>query len=782
MSKKRPNSAAAVAADRFRPGAFFLPGLVLFLFTALTTINAIKIPALLALIVTALALLGCMQQLRQRLTWIMAAVALFVVVNGISTLYSVSGQFALQDFLPIACAFCVFVLILAFEPGQKGLIGRRAGGMFAVSTALASLLSIDQLSTRFLSSPFLWLMNKFSTDYVDVGGVETGVRMVSIYRNPNIFAGCIGLGVLLSLGLAVTEERKGARRGYLACLALNALAFVLSFSMGASGAIVAAFIIYLILELPQRRARLLLTMLETLVLTVIAAFPIYLTAFDGWNGLNPVPLVCAVLAAALLIVLDERLGRKLADVLSGHGKIFAVVVVALAALLAIYAFLSMTVTGGTTLNAGERLRRSAYPAAGTYSLAVQAGGDVSVTIESQNMQDTMMHTSSVLYEGSADGASFTVPEDSMVVYFNFSADQTTAIDSAQFQGEAGSGSVPLGYKLLPGFIANRMQGLRANQNAIQRLVFFQDGMKLFRQSPILGLGLGGFQNNVYSVQNFYYTTKYIHNHYIQALVDTGVVGFAAFVIMLLLPAAAVVRARVRREEEPLIAPLGAAMVFMAIHGGVEVVFSSSYFLPIALGVIAMISLCCGQPMALPCSPKAGKWAVRIAALPVLAYALLLGGNLFATRLIAQPTYANLSMAIAMDPFQRDDYMTSYVVNALTQEDVPDAVMTQAEKWAVKLEKVDSNSTPLYLAQAYFQQGETDKAYAMLEKYVDFVPTQETTWDDAFLLLFQYSDDSQESMDHILAFQQRMNDWNENHMGTITLSPQVQAALTVFTMD
>ena len=153
MSKKRPNSAAAVAADRFRPAAFFLPGLVLFLFTALTTINAIKIPALLALIVTALALLGCMQQLRQRLTWIVAAVALFVVVNGISTLYSVSGQFALQDFLPIACAFCVFVLILAFEPGQKGLIGRRAGGMFAVSTALASLLSIDQLSTRWLSSP-----------------------------------------------------------------------------------------------------------------------------------------------------------------------------------------------------------------------------------------------------------------------------------------------------------------------------------------------------------------------------------------------------------------------------------------------------------------------------------------------------------------------------------------------------------------------------------------------------------------------------------------------------
>ena len=87
---------------------------------------------------------------------------------------------------------------------------------------------------------------------------------------------------------------------------------------------------------------------------------------------------------------------------------------------------------------------------------MQAVGDVSVTIESQNMQDTMMHTSSVLYEGSADGASFTVPEDSMVVYFNFSADQTTALESAAYQGEAGSGSVPLGYKLLPGFIAGML--------------------------------------------------------------------------------------------------------------------------------------------------------------------------------------------------------------------------------------------------------------------------------------------------------------------------------------
>ena len=271
------------------------------------------------------------------------------------------------------------------------------------------------------------------------------------------------------------------------------------------------------------------------------------------------------------------------------------------ALLAIYAFLSMTVTGSTTLNAGERLRRSAYPAAGTYSLDVQAVGDVSVTIESQNMQDTMMHTSSVLYEGSADGASFTVPEDSMVVYFNFSADQTTALESAAYQGEAGSGSVPLGYKLLPGFIANRMQGLRANQNAIQRLVFFQDGMKLFRQSPILGLGLGGFQNNVYSVQDFYYTTKYIHNHYIQSLVDTGVVGLLLWVGLLAASAVALVRLWKKEKDDgsSLAGALCALLLFMAIHAAVEVDFSNGHFLPFGFGAFAVMHLYSGSLLPIP---------------------------------------------------------------------------------------------------------------------------------------------------------------------------------------
>ena len=67
-----------------------------------------------------------------------------------------------------------------------------------------------------------------------------------------------------------------------------------------------------------------------------------------------------------------------------------------------------SVTGGTTLAEGAPLSRAIYPDAGTYTVTVD-GADAQVQIYTQNDVQLMMHTNTVLYEGSLSQASFTVP-------------------------------------------------------------------------------------------------------------------------------------------------------------------------------------------------------------------------------------------------------------------------------------------------------------------------------------------------------------------------------------
>ena len=70
-----------------------------------------------------------------------------------------------------------------------------------------------------------------------------------------------------------------------------------------------------------------------------------------------------------------------------------------------------------------------------------------------------------------------------------------------------------------------------------RLAIFKDSLRMFARKPIMGWGLGTFPT-VYPAFRSFYTTFFVnaaHNDYLQALVETGIVGFACvlwFIIVL----------------------------------------------------------------------------------------------------------------------------------------------------------------------------------------------------------------------------------------------------------
>ncbi len=761
------------AVNNFLPAVkwagFFISAALFFFAVCLCSPSSIK-PATVAL-EAVLLITGylCFSSLRDSVSMPLLVLAAVVVMDGLSISYARSGKFALYEFLKVFSALLMVLSLLAVAPKKNK--ARFIAGVLSMYSALAGIVSVDLISTRFLSNAVTALLGFFTPDYANLSGVEDGVRMTSFFGNPNVFAGCIGIGVLLSLGLAATASNKTERRFFTALLFINSLSFMMAFSMGATLMIALAFIVWLLLE--KENIGLFVLMLETLLITLISAGLVSATALHTWNSVQPVPLVCLSTGAVLLCLLDEKAGNKLAEKL--QGKKVPLMMASVAAVMAVLCVLAYNFTGAAELEAGKPLTRSAYPEPGTYTLKVESDAEVNVEIESQNREQAMMHTNTSLYTGSANGVSFTVPEDSIVTHFRFSSATPVKLEAASCEGDGGPVKIPLGYKLLPSFIANRLQGLFANQNAIQRFVFFHDGLKLFKENPVFGLGMGAYENGVKSVQTFYYETKYAHNHYIQALAETGLIGLVLFLGLLAVSAFAVISARKKENADPLIPALGAALVFMAGHAAVEVVFSSYAYLPIAFGTFALIGLCCKGAFPEIAKNVKNGFVAATSALTV-AFCVLLVRNMMAANLInKERSVYVVPKAVSLDCFEWADHMLSYVTSTMNVA-VDSGIRNQADEYAERLAELNSNTIPLSLAEYYFNTDRPENAIRMLEKYVGYVSSDQEAWRNVFNLLMQFEQPSESYREGVIKLGQMLEDWNAQNMGGITLDETEQAFL------
>lgn len=740
-----------------------LLGVLFFFVVCLGVTDSIKRTVMITVVLMLLVIAVRFKVLRERIALPFVLLTLYVIMDGISTFYALSGKFALREFLKVLLAYCLSMIMLAAAAKKEDQTGRRLATVLSVCSALASLISIDMFSTHILSGIVFWILGHFTEYYSELTAINEGTRMLSMFVNPNPFAGFAGIGILLSLGLAVTAPSRGERCVDITLLFFSAVGFLLVFSMGASIFIMIAFLTFLALEQNEKRIGLFLLMLETAVMVAVSVGAISLTSFHNTDEVQIIPLACLLLGAAVLCVFDSFVMNRITEKLKGRSRFVLAVVLVLLLLIVAFAAAAWNLTDGATLSANETLRRSAYPAPGEYTLEIQADGPVQVGISSQSIQEAMTSDSTKLYDGDAAEAVFTVPDDSKVVYFSFKAPEGATIRSASVGGE----KIPLHYRLLPGFIANRLQGLRANKNALVRVTHFKDGMKLFRRSPIIGLGMGSFENAIKSVQTYYYETKYAHNHYIQALLETGIVGLALFLAVLVFNAIAVWRSRKRQILAPT---LGAALIFMAGHAAVEIDFSSFAFLPMAFGVFAMISLCCGDAIKKPALPRVAKTVViGVSAACTVVYCGFLAGNMMAARLAKQnPTVQTLVRCAEMDRFEWADFALSYVISAQGENVNPD-IRAQADVFAERLSKVDSNTIPIYLAEYYFDSNRTERALEMIEKYVDYVSSDKKAWQQAFRLLMNNEEDSEAFRDFVVRLADKMQTWNEQNAGTIVVN-------------
>lgn len=781
MAKKtgRKDTASAMKLTQELRHPWLTPVLAVFYFfvTCLMLQGCNKGITMLLLLAAVAAIIVAGERLGQRMTWPALMLGLYVLMDGISTLYAPSGKFALYEFLKVAAAACMALLLTALEPERPGRTGRCAATVLETAGALASLVSIDMVSTQLLYK----LLNGLTAPLgapVLLENVLQEQRLKTIFDNPNVFAGCAGVAILLALGLAVSTDDKKERCLHLSCLLLNSTAFLLAVSRGAVAAIAAAFLVYLLLERGQRRAVSFVLMVETLALSGAAALCVLPAYAAAGQTIQVLPLLAVLAAAAALCALDIFVGRPLALRMARRMKTVNIVLLAALGVVVLLAVAAVSWTGAITLRGGERITRGAYLGAGEYTLHVDADGPVTVTVQTQTQEDAVMNRKQTVYRGAADGATFTAPADNRSATFLISADESVHISAIRYEGTS-SGELKLKYKLLPEAIAGRIQTLRSEGNVVQRLVYVKDAMQLFRRSPVVGLGMGAFENGIYNVQSYHYETKYVHNHYVQTMVDTGVIGLALWLGLLGTSAAAVIRQwrRERSEAQPMASALGALLLFLMIHAAVEVIFSNGYFLPFGMGALAVINLTCGQTLPLRrAGDKTRRWMVRAEGLGLVAFVVLLTMNLWAAQLARRGTYDAAAQAAEVDPYEWADHKLAYVYNASAEEALPENMQETLTRYMADLEKLNSNSVPKYLAEAYFNLGDVEKGFAMLEKYVDYTASDPATWDTSFRIVMQHSDGSEAFRQGAAQLRDKLEHWNQQNLGAITLSEDVTAYL------
>ena len=329
-----------------------------------------------------------------------------------------------------------------------------------------------------------------------------------------------------------------------------------------------------------------------------------------------------------------------------------------------------------------------------------------------------------------------------------------------------------------------------------------DALKLFRLSPVVGNGVGSFETGVTRVQDYPYETRYVHNHYLQILLEDGVIGFALFVGALASLAVALwKKRRAMREGEyaALYPALCAAFVMNDAQMLWDVSMSMVMFTCMTYAIYGLLTALCAEPFGAKEAAAAGKkkktarradpvrTAQRVGAAFAAVVTLTLAGNLYAGLKMSEKVDTvdefldNMAFAARIDLYERNDEMLSYV---MAQGQGESDHREQADAYAAKLARAQSNTIPRYLVNYYLQTEQYEAAVDEAILGATYSASNADTWNScaeqlkqAFLDSTMFSPllfDRETLMPKLLDYCAALSDYNASARVPVTVSADAQA--------
>ncbi|MCL5961863.1 MAG: O-antigen ligase family protein [Chloroflexi bacterium] len=201
---------------------------------------------------------------------------------------------------------------------------------------------------------------------------------------------------------------------------------------------------------------------------------------------------------------------------------------------------------------------------------------------------------------------------------------------------AGLAAAPLLTSKLPSDIMRRMTTISLDQrSAIERIQFTRDALRIALDHPLTGTGGGGFAATYQAYQSFGYTSTQVHNNFAQTLVETGVLGLAAFLAIWVTALLSYAKHFTSAGSNTRLQVSGAliAAVALGFHSLFDFDLSLSAVSLVLWGLWAVVAGIEPRPITRPARLNRG----RIITSPSRAVVFILAGatvGVFATRLLA----------------------------------------------------------------------------------------------------------------------------------------------------
>ena len=682
------------------------------------------------------------RRLREQCSIFFLLVTAYIILAGASTLYAYAPKFALSEFSRLLAAYAVFLAVFTFVKRETL---PNAVAVLCGATSLLSLLHLDAASAGLIAHDImrkfqLWTGGYFNDAYGNLtyGYNSSAGRLYGLFGNSNAMATMCAIGIFLALYLLL--RAKGYQR-ILPCAALviNAVTFLMCISLGATLSLgVTVLLVLLCLHGAQNRLSFVLVALETLAVSgavsALSFSHMGVNVPDGYLVL----VYCAVGWVALFVI-DWLLRPRLVNVLCKQVKMLCIGLIVLMALVATTAVAMVSQTDSVTIEGSKTYSTRFFLGSGTCAITLNMDGEAQLLVQSTSKMQILTQTASNLYDGLYEGTvTVEVPQDSVEIQLTVTPlnGGSVTIHEVSYMGSQSSKSLSAGYRWIPNEMVQRVRRLSTNHSVLSRMFYMEDGVKMWMSTPLLGRGLGGFENGLASVQNFFYETKYAHNYYVQVLCDLGSVGLVLFLSVLGFAFKGLWTLRRQEEQEQVLFPalLGAVLMF-AIHGGIEISASVAETSIFAFGTFGLITHF--SPVLIPIRnyEKRTAWAGTIL-LGILAacYGFLLLQNAKAAEIVTQETVttSQLKQCAEWDLFEGDDYRLTYVVAAMSIQD--EEVYQQADIYADELQAGNSNAVGAYLTEYYLHRGYYDKAAAASEKFLQYTRSNAKSWDEQFRIL------------------------------------------------